>query len=324
VLAATAAGTVIGLALDRVVGEPPAATHPVALAGRGLSRLEERTYRPRRVAGAAHVAVAVAAASGAGIALDRCLGRLPATALTVWISAAPTLLGRMAVGVGRALDAGDLERARTEVGGLVGRNVSQLDEIGVARAAVESVAENSVDAAASTVFWALAAGPAGVLTHRVVNTLDAMIGHRDERYHRFGWAAARLDDVLNWAPARLTAATVAVVAGAGGRCGGRGGASGPVEVLATVRRDAGRHPSPNGGVVEAAFAAALGRSLGGVNHYGDRVEDRGRLGNGPPAGPETIGPAVRLLHRIVWAQAAVALAITGAIRPLVRAGRRAP
>lgn len=292
-----AAGAVAGLALERFLGEPPATVHPVAIAGSALTRLEAVTYRDHRAAGVAHLAVALLATGALAAAADRRLGRLRATALSVALAAAPTMLGDSARLVAAALEQGDLDLARRWVGELVGRDTSALGSDGVARAVVESVAENTVDAATATVLWAAAAGPVGVWTHRVVNTLDAMIGHRNQRYQRFGWASARLDDAMNWIPARVTAVAVALTG------------PGPVgPTLAIVARDSGRHPSPNGGVAEAAFAGALGRSLGGVNRYRGVVEDRGRLGDGPPPGPETVEPSVALLHRSTWAVAAAALA----------------
>ena len=168
---------------------------------------------------------------------------------------------------------------------------------GVARAVIETLAENTVDAVTAPLFWAAVGGAPAVLAHRAVNTLDAMVGHRTERYRRFGWAAARADDVANWVPARLTGLAVAAVRPS------RAGA-----IARAVRRDAPAHPSPNGGVVEAAFAAALGVRLGGRNTYGDVVEDRGTLGTGPPPGSADIRAAIHLARSTV-----AMLAITTAV-----------
>jgi hypothetical protein len=176
-----------------------------------------------------------------------------------------------------------------------------LDEKEIARAAVESVAENTVDAVIAPALWAAAAGPCGALGYRATNTLDAMVGHRSARYERYGWASARLDDVAGWVPARVTAGLVAAV---------RPGAA--VAVMRAVRRDAPAHPSPNAGVAEAAFAAALGLRLGGTNRYGDLVELRPPLGTGrPPEWPD-IARAVQLSADVGLALAAV-LTITGAV-----------
>ena len=217
------------------------------------------------------------------------------------------MLDEEALRIGGLVERGDLDGARAEVRSLVGRRADELDEAGLSRAIVESIAENSVDAVTASLFWATVAGAPGVLAHRAVNTLDAMVGHRDDRYARFGWASARLDDLVNFVPARLTALAVACV---------RPGTA--ATVWRVVRRDAPAHPSPNGGVVEAAFAAALGVRLGGENRYGDIVEDRGTLGDGRPPGPGDIAAAVRLRRH---ATAAFALA---AHRAPARRSRLAP
>ena len=150
--------------------------------------------------------------------------------------------------------------------------------------------------------WTAIAGAPGAVAYRAANTLDAMVGYRDERYRAFGWAAARLDDVLNWPVARLTAAaTVAAAPLAGADARGAAGA---------WRRDGHRHPSPNGGQVEAAFAGALGVRLGGANRYGDAVEQRPHLGDGPPPDTAAIRRAARLSACAGWLLAAVlALAV---------------
>jgi adenosylcobinamide-phosphate synthase len=196
----------------------------------------------------------------------------------------------------RALSAGDLPAARAVLPSLAGRDPSGLPEAELARATVESVAENTADAAVAPLFWGAVAGIPGLLAHRAVNTLDAMVGHRSPRYARFGWAAARLDDVANWLPARLTAAlTVACAPAVGGSA---------VGALRTWLRDGAAHPSPNAGRCEAALAGALGLRLGGRNVYGSRVEDRPLLGNGRPPAAGDIHRAVRL-SRLVWCASGV-------------------
>jgi adenosylcobinamide-phosphate synthase len=142
----------------------------------------------------------------------------------------------------------------------------------------------------------------GLLGYRAVNTLDAMIGHRSARYAEFGWAAARLDDLVNWVPARLAGA-LAIITGAG--VGG-----GDVSAARrAIRHDSPAHPSPNGGVVEAAFAGMLGVRLGGSNAYDGRVEDRGALGSGPPATTGDIAPARRLARRVSTGAVVVAVVL---------------
>jgi adenosylcobinamide-phosphate synthase len=270
----------LGIVADRVVREPPASVHPVVGFGRAMQALEARLYRDGRSAGVAHALT--------GVALGALAGRtVRSTAVATWSAVAGRSLGEAATAVGDALTAGDLDRARELLPALVGRDPSQLDAKEVARAVVESVAENTVDAVVAPALWAAFAGAPGALAHRAVNTMDAMVGHRDARYQRYGWAAARLDDAAAWVPARVTAGLVAA-------CRPRTAAL----VLQTVRRDAPAHPSPNSGVAEAAFAAALGLRLGGESRYGDRIELRPALGTGRPPEAADIGAAVRLSHDV--------------------------
>jgi adenosylcobinamide-phosphate synthase len=201
----------------------------------------------------------------------------------------------------RALADGDLTAARAALPALAGRDPRGLAETELARATVESVAENTSDAAVAPLLWGAVAGLPGLLGYRAVNTLDAMVGHRSARYERFGWAAARLDDAANWVPARVTAAlTVACAPLAGGSAAG---------ALRIWRRDGAAHPSPNSGRCEAALAGALHLRLGGRNVYGSRVEDRPTLGDGRPPAADDIRRAVRL-SRAVWIAAAILAAVS--------------
>lgn len=297
-------GAALGWAADQVTQEPPDRTHPVAWFGRAMQAVEARTYRDDRAAGVAYAATGLVLGAGAGT-----LVRSPAVATA--LSVAGRALGRVALDIGAALEAGELERARALLPSLVGRDPSGLDEQDVARAVVESVAENTVDAVVAPMLWAAAAGAPGALAHRAVNTMDAMVGHRSPRYERFGWAAARLDDAAAWVPARATALLVAAVRP-------RAAAS----VVRTVRRDAPAHPSPNSGVAEAAFAAALGLRLGGESRYGDRVELRPLLGDGRPPEAGDVTRAVRLSTDVGAALAASLAAGTGLARVAARRRRR--
>jgi adenosylcobinamide-phosphate synthase len=203
-------------------------------------------------------------------------------------------LGEAALAIAAALDADDLVQARALLPALVGRDPSALDGKGVARAVVESVAENTVDAVVAPALWAAVAGGRGALGHRALNTLDAVVGRKSPRYLRYGWASARLDDAAAWIPARVTAALVGAV---------RPRAA--TDVWTVVRRDAPAHPSPNAGVAEAAFAAALGLRLGGAaNRYDDEVDVRPSLGHGRPPEPNDIARAVRLSSDVSLALAA--------------------
>lgn len=283
--------------LDEAFGEPPR-WHPVVGLGRVVAALEHRLYADRRRHGVVLTGVVVVGAASVGVGLRRLVGPFAATALATAVCAAGRMLDGEAEAIRSTLVRGDLDGARARVPSLVGRDPATLDEHGVARAVVESLAENSVDAVTSSWFWATVGGAPLVLAHRASNTLDAMVGHLDDRYANFGWASARLDDVANFVPARLTVLAVAAVR-----------PTRAAHVLRAVRRDAGRHPSPNGGVIEAAYAAALGVRLGGVNVYAGEVEDRGTLGDGPPPDAATIDAAIRLRRDSSAVLAAAGVAI---------------
>jgi adenosylcobinamide-phosphate synthase len=285
-------GAAAGVLADAAFGEPPLSPHPVSAFGHVMRGIERRLYRDRRDAGVAH------AAAGAGVGIAAGLA-LRSTLAATYLAVAGRALGEAAEAVGAALSAGDLDRARELLPTLVGRDPSSLDEKEVARAVVESVAENTVDAVVAPALWGAALGAPGALGYRAVNTLDSMVGHRSDRYLRYGWASARLDDLANLGPARVTALLVASVRPSSARA-----------IWSTVRRDAAGHPSPNSGVAEAAFAAALGLRVGGENRYGERVEVRPSLGDGRPAEPGDIIRAVNLSRHVALALAA-ALGVHG-------------
>ena len=224
------------------------------------------------------------------------LWSIAATATATWISLGGTSLARTGLAMSELLERGDVEAARRLLPSLCGRDPARLDGAGLTRAALESVAENTSDAQVAPLLWAAAGGAPAVLGYRAVNTLDSMIGHRSPRYLRFGWAAARLDDSANYVGARATAALVVVCAPLVG-----GSPSGAVRAW---RRDAARHPSPNAGVVEAAFAGALGVRLGGPTQYHHELQIRPTLGDGPPPTVADLRRAV-VLSRAVQAAAAL-------------------
>ena len=301
----TAAGLVTGYALDAAFGDPQRG-HPVALFGRVASALEQRVWADSRPRGTAYAATCVGAAAALGALTAaatrrRPLARVAATALATWT----VLGGRGLAGEGEAmavrLEAGDLSAARRRLGHLCGRDATALDELGLARAATESIAENTSDAVVAPLLWGAVAGLPGLLGYRALNTLDAMVGHRTRRFTRFGWASARGDDLANLVPARagalLTAVCAPVVGGS------------PRRALAARRRDAARHPSPNAGQIEAAFAGALDVRLGGVNSYAGQVEDRGTLGAGRPPDVRDLRRAVRLSRAAGLAALALAVAV---------------
>ncbi|SHJ37192.1 adenosylcobinamide-phosphate synthase [Nocardiopsis flavescens] len=284
-----------GYLLDVLVRDPERG-HPVATFGRAAGWWERSVYRDSAVAGAVFAAGAVLPAVGLGWLAGR--GGQAATAVLTWAVLGGDMLCREAEGIARALESGDLERARELLPRLCGRDPRGLGEREIARAVVESVAENTSDAVVGPLVWGALGGTAGLAGFRAVNTLDAMVGHRSPRYRRFGTPAARLDDLAGWGPARLTALlAVAAAPLVGGDA---------ATALRIWRRDGGRHPSPNAGQCEAAFAGALGVSLGGTNVYGENTESRPVMGDGPPPAVRDIRRAVRLSRAVGAGALAVA------------------
>ncbi len=329
-------GLALGVALDALIADPPR-WHPVAGFGRAAAGLERRLYRDDRWAGAVHTAVLIAAVAVPAAAADRALGggqaangRLSAdgsggrgaggwsvlvTAALTWVVLGGTSLRRAGRGIGAALADEDLTGARERLPTLCGRDPALLDGTGIARGAVESIAENTCDAVVAPLCWGALGGLPGLAAYRAVNTLDAMIGHHSARYERFGWAAARLDDLANLLPARLCAlAACACAPLVGGSA---------VDAWWVLRRDGRSHPSPNAGMVEAAFAGALGLRLGGELRYPYRTEHRPELGFGRPPGGADVAAAARLSA----ATGAVSLALTvlvAAAGAALRGRRRRP
>ncbi|MGX1912937.1 cobalamin biosynthesis protein [Streptomyces phaeochromogenes] len=284
-------GAAAGLLGDLLLGDPRRG-HPVAVFGRAAGAVERVLWRDHRGWGALHTAVCVGGATGLAALAGRSVrgSRAASVALTAaatWSVVGGTSLGREARAVGGALAAGDIEVARERLPHLCGRDPQALDADGIARAVVESVAENTSDAVVGALVWGAAAGVPGLVGFRAVNTLDAMVGHRSTKYRRYGWASARLDDVVGWPGARLTA----VLAAAAG--------SDPQGAVRAWRADAVKHPSPNAGPVEASFAGALGVRLGGTLSYAGRVEHRPVLnGGGRAVEVGDIERAVRLSRRV--------------------------
>ncbi|MFT4299803.1 MAG: cobalamin biosynthesis protein [Aeromicrobium sp.] len=297
-----AAGILLGYAVDRLLGDP-ARFHPVAGFGQGSQRIENLIYRDSRLRGVAHTAGLVGAVFVVGLAAERSaprgVARTLLTATATWIVLGGRTLEREALAVHRYLDAGDLPRARTQVKRLVGRDTDSLDASEISRAVVESVAENTSDAVVAPFVWGALLGVPGLLGYRAANTLDAMVGHHNARYENFGWASARFDDLLNLPGARLAALLTLVSAPRAAGGGWR-----------VWRRDARLHPSPNAGVIEAAFAGVMGVRLGGTNrYYGDRIEHRAVMGDGRAAQPADIPVATALARRVGIGAAACAAAI---------------
>ena len=288
--------------LDRLLGEP-ARWHPLVGFGLLVSRVEGALNRGgdarRRVVGLLAWGLLVFSFVLPVVALA---GALKAYGLAGWLL--DVLLLYLALGgrslaehaerVGADLARGDLAAAREHVGWIVSRDTSALDEHGVAKACVESTLENGNDAVFGALFWFMCFGGAGAVLFRLANTLDAMWGYKNARFLYFGWAAARIDDVLNYLPARLTAFSYAL-------CGQTRRA------LACWRRQAAHWESPNAGPVMSAGAGSLGLILGGAAIYHGRLEERPPLGDGVPARGSDIGRAVTLLRRATGVWLAVAL-----------------
>lgn len=272
----------IAVLLDRALGEVPR-FHPLVGFGHLVGRIEKRLNAGQRLAGILSWSLAV----------------LPLVSLMFWLRPfAPFVidvallyfalgaqsLAEHAEAVAQPLREGRLDEARRRVGWMVSRETSNLDASGVAKAGVESVLENGNDAIFGTLFWFALLGGPGALLFRLANTLDAMWGYRNERFNHFGWAAARIDDLLNWLPARLTALSYALLGQTG-------------QAVACWRSQAPTWESPNAGPVMAAGAGSLGVLLGGAAIYHGRVENRPPLGAGPAPVAADLGRAITLIRR---------------------------
>jgi adenosylcobinamide-phosphate synthase len=305
-----AVGIALGVAVDAVLGDP-ARGHPVAVFGRWAGTLERQWYAPSRLRGTGYTVVAVTGPVLLGLAAERAtarspLGRTLVTALATWVALGGTSLVREGMAMAGALEAADLPAARERLTHLCARDPSSLPAGDLARATVESMAENTSDAVVAPLLWAAVAGVPGVLGYRAVNTLDAMVGYRSPRYLRFGWASARLDDLVNLVPARvtgvLTVLCAPLVQGSPGRA------------WRVLRADGSRHPSPNAGHCEAAAAGALGVRLGGENVYAGRAERRPAVGAGGRApGVGDVRRSAALSRYVGLAGAAVAVTVAGAV-----------
>ncbi len=313
-----AAGLALGVGVDALVGDPRRG-HPVAALGRAAAALEQRMWADSRRRGLAYAGAVVAPAVGAAVVADRRAARHPAarvllTATVTWAVVGARSLRVEGTTMAAFLEQGDLTAARARLHHLCGRSSEGLDASELARATVESLAENTADAVVGSLVWGGLLGVPGLVLHRVANTLDAMVGNRSPRYARFGTASARLDDALGLGPARLTGALAAVLAPVVG--------GGVRTTWAVLLRDHGRHPSPNAGWCEAAWAAALGVTLGGRNVYSCGTQERPLLGAGPRPGADEVRRGTRLVSAVT---AAATAAVAGALllrAALTRSPRR--
>ncbi|MDA3648992.1 cobalamin biosynthesis protein [Saccharopolyspora indica] len=310
--AGRAVGLLLGVAADAALGDPKRG-HPVAAFGKIAQSAERLLHRDQKPAGVVYTGVLVGGAVGLGVLAQRWTKRSPvleaaATGLVTWVVLGGSSLADEGTAMARLLDAGEIEAARERLRNLCGRDSAVLDGQGLARATVESVAENTSDAVVAPLVWGAVAGIPGLLAYRAANTLDAMVGHRSPRYANFGWASARLDDLLNLVPSRLAAVLTSACAPVVG-----GSAKG---AWRTWRRDASAHPSPNAGQIEAAFAGALQIRLGGRTVYGHVVEQRPVLGEGRTADAGDVTRSVELSRVIGTATGVLtaACALTRALR----------
>jgi adenosylcobinamide-phosphate synthase len=308
------------LLIDRVIGETPFAwlriLHPVALMGRLVHLLDAGLNDPtlsaeaRRSRGMVATVTLIAAGVAIGLVLEAIVAAIPfglvLEVVIVAILLAHKSLIDHVVAVGRALVSGGAEGGRQAVAEIVGRDVSPLDQSGVARAAMESGAENFSDGVVAPLFWFVVLGLPGLVLYKLANTADSMIGHRTEKHEAFGGPVARFDDVLNYLPARLSALLITAAA-ALCRCDSR-------SAWTVTRRDARLHKSPNAGWPEAALAGALGVAFGGPRRYG-AVEVDGAWLNAEgrrDVGPADILAVVRLIDA-AWAVAVVVLSLAAII-----------
>ncbi len=286
------------VALDLVLGDPRALPHPVTAIGKLVSALESplrRLFTNARLAGVALLLCVVGITYGAAaLLLSIAYALAPEAGFAVglylaWVSLAARSLHMESEKVAKALQRRDLPEARLALSYIVGRETELLDEPEIIRGAVETVAENTGDGVIAPLFFLMLGGPALAIAYKAVNTLDSMVGYKNERYLRFGWASARFDDLANYLPARITgllmvlAAPLCALSGAG--------------AWRIMRRDCRNHSSPNSGFPEAAAAGALGVRLGGSNRYFGRVVDKPTIGDtSVPLSLAAYGGVVRLMY----------------------------
>lgn len=294
----------LAMAVDGVMGWPDRLYarigHPVTWIGRAISGCDAALNRDsdpalvRRFAGVVTLVVIVGLAALPAYALSRLLPGgilgLVLTGVLAWPLIAVRSMHDHVLAVARPLSLGDLPGARLAVSMIVGRDPSRLESAGVARAALESLAENTSDGIVAPIFWGAVLGLPGIAAYKAVNTLDSMIGHRSPRFEQFGWASARFDDLVNLAPARLTGLLFAAVSGSGRRA------------IACMGADASKHRSPNAGWPEAAMAGALGVRLSGPRIYADRVAEEPWVNGGcPDPLPQDLARGLVIYRRAMWA-----------------------
>jgi adenosylcobinamide-phosphate synthase len=312
------AALVVGFVLDQFLGDPPRWPHPVRWLGRLITALEpplRRTF-PERLGGVVLLLLVTGTAGGATWGLLTLAGYVHPWA-RVAVAAVLTYWGLAARGLARETRAvlgpcrkGDWAEARRRLAGIVGRDTQDLPPEEIYRACVETVAENTTDGVVAPLFFAALLGPVGLWVFKAISTLDSMVGYRNERYRRFGWASARADDLANLLPARLTYLLIALAA-----------LLTQHDARAAVRvgwRDGRKHPSPNSAWGEAAMAGALGVRLGGPATYQGVPSTKPHLGGpGAPLTAETVEQAVRLMLVTAWLALAVCAAFSWVRIPIL-------
>ena len=300
---------ILGFLLDQLVGDPPNWPHPVRWIGRLIQLLESplRRFWSERVGGLVLLVVVTGSVAGLTGATLELAGwwhpwaRAAAASVLVYCGLAARSLARETQAVLVPCEKGDLIQARKRLSGIVGRDTHDLSAEEINRACIETVAENTNDGVVAPLFYAALAGPIGLWAYKAVNTLDSMVGYRNAHYVHFGWASARMDDLANYLPARLSYLLLCLAAALLERRG--------YPALRMGWRDGRKHPSPNAGWTEAAMAGALGAQLGGPSRYGGLLSPKPYLGE--PIRPLTVGTvrqAIRLMLAASWL--ALLLAVT--------------
>ncbi|MDR3349061.1 MAG: adenosylcobinamide-phosphate synthase CbiB [Acidaminococcales bacterium] len=303
------------LLFDLLLGDPRGGWHPVVLIGKLITFMEQRLLkkecgRLRKKAAGLLLLVSVA-----GLVYLTCYlltkiiflagerAGAVGSALILSFAISPRALRQAAQEIYNLLLAGDIAKARQKTGLIVGRDTGKLDAAEITRATVETVAENITDGVISPLFFAAIGGAPLAFAYRAVNTLDSMVGYKNDRYLDFGWASARFDDICNYIPARISACLIVAAAAALPGCDPKG-------AFCVLCRDAGKHPSPNSGLAEAAVAGALGIRLGGCNYYAGRPSWRGHMGDARHGlMPAHIEKTVRIMYFAAVAFAVVLTAI---------------
>ena len=291
----------IAYLIDQIVPEPKK-YHPVSLYGKFSTHLEELFYSDSKISGGLFALANIELVVLLALLLKKY--RIVNLVAVTAISLSGKMLEDEALEIYRSLKEGSIDRAKEKLPSLVGRDVDSLDEGGIVRATVESIAENTVDAVASTLILGSVFGVFGVLLHRVFNTLDAMVGKKNSRYLNFGTACARIDDLLNYAPARIGSVIVL------------GFSKSLVKNLKLARYQALLHPSPNAGIIEASFALTLNIELGGELSYQNISEVRPIMGTGVEVQADDILRAINLKRKVEYVLLVLILPLSLVVRKL--------